>query len=477
MGLVMNFLLRTPRRPRHVRSDGEEAFRVSLVVTAACLLMSASACLAGGPAGAPVYSLEDCLALVRKQNPDVLAAAKRVDATKAAIMTAKSGVYPSLTTTGYYQYREQSLTSAGGTNPNQRKVDYYGDARLSQNLYSAGAVRNRIAAAKILAEAEQNTYAAQIDTSTLAARLAFYQTLYAEASIDIRQQAVDLLKAQLKDQTDHLAAGTVGQLNVNRAQVSLANEQPLLLDAQASVQTAYVALAQLLGVAYPADARARPFRIRGELSCPPMRMTLAECLARAQAMRPEIASRKLAIDALKHQVIVEKSVTRPQVSAFASYDIYSEPSLLSVRDNFSGGTVGLQASWNVFDGFATRGRVRSVQAQQGQAEALLEATRQQVEADVRSAFYDLQETGETLRPLGENIARANESVTLSIQSFDTAAATQLDVLQTRISLTTARLSELAVRLRYHSALARLERAMGMGRPTEGSATALPAANK
>ena len=344
-------------------------------------------------------------------------------------------------------------------------------------MFSSGQVRNRIAVAKLQADTENNTYLAQVDISLLATRLAFYQILYAEATVDIRKQAVDLLAAQLKDQTDRFAAGSVGQLNVNRAQVSLANEQPALQDALSSVQTAYVALAQLLGVAYPDDARTRPFSVRGQLSCPPMRLTLAECLARAQELRPEIVARKQAIEALKHQTTADKAGTRPQLSAFASYDIYSEPSLLSVRDNFSGYTIGLQATWNVFDGFATRGRVRSDQALQGQAQAQLQATRQQVEADVRTAFSDLQDAANSLQPLGENIVRANEGIGLSINSFDTGAYTQLDVLQTRINLTTARLIELAVRLRYHSALARLERAMGMGRPTQGNATAPLRTNK
>ena len=311
----------------------------------------------------------------------------------------------------------------------------------------------------------------------LATRLAFYQTLFAEAAIDVRQQAIDLLSAQLKDQTDRFNAGSVGQINVNRAQVSLANEQPSLLDAQSAVQTAYVNLSQLIGVAYPADARARPFKVRGELSCPPMRMTLAECVIRAQERRPEIVARRLAIDALKHTVTAEKAGTRPQVNAFASYDIYSEPSVLSVRDSFSGYTIGVQANWNLFDGFATRGRVRSAQAQQGQAEAQLEATRQQVEADVRTAYYELQDAANSLGPLGGNINLANEDVTLSVQQFDAGLLTQLDVLQARLSLTNARLNELSTRLRYHQALARLERAMGLGRPNEGSATARPAANK
>ena len=452
-------------------------FGISLIGSAGWLVTPVTALYAGKPAAVPVYTLQDCLALVSKQNPDVVAEGKRVEAARAAIFTARAGIYPSVTSTGYYQYREQSLSSQGGVDGNTRKVDYYGDGRVSQNLYSAGAVRNRIAAAKITLEAENNTYLGQVDTSTLAARMAFYQVLFAEASIGVRQEAVDLLDAQLKDQTDHFAAGSVGQLNVNRAQVALANEVPALLDAKASVTTSYVALAQLLGVRYPDDALAQPFRIRGNLSCPPVRLSLAECIARAESARPEIAQRKLAIDALKHQAVVEKSATRPQVSAFASYDIYSEPSLLSVRENFSGYTVGVQATWNIFDGFATRGRVRGVEAQEGAAEAQLQATRQQVEADVRTAYYDLRQAIETLQPLAANIAKASETQGLSVQNFDAGLTTQLDVLQARVDVTRARVLELGVRLRYQNALARLERAMGMGRPTQGSAATLPGAKK
>ena len=473
----MNFFPCTRRRPRPLRRSLVAVSGFSLISLVGALLASVGACRAGGPTGAPVYSLDDCLALVRKQNPDVIAAAKRAEAARAAITTAKATIYPALTSAGYIQYREQSLTTEGGATPTNRKEDYSGDVRLSQRLYSAQADRNRIAAAKLQAEAETNTYQAQIDTSSLAARLAFYQTLYAEASIAIRQHAVDLLASQLKDQQDRLAAGSVGQLNVNRAQVALANEQPSLLDAQSSVQTAYVTLAQLLGVAYPENARDRPFRVRGELSCPPLRMTLAECLARAQAVRPEVSSRKLAIEVLKHQVVVEKSGTRPLVTAYAAYDIYSEPSILSTRDNFSGYTLGLQASWTIFDGFATRGRVRGVQAQLGQAQAQLEATRQQVETDVRTAFYDLRLAADTLPPQASNIRLANETLSLYTGQFDAGLSSQLEVLQSRVDLTRAELTELGIRLRYHNALARLERAMGLGRATQGRATALPVPNK
>ncbi len=416
----------------------------------------------------PAYSLAECLDLAARQNPDVIAANRRVDAAHAVVIQAKAGIFPQLSSTGYYQRREQSVASNGGTQNDIRPDDYFGDVRIAQSLYSSGAVRNRIAAAKLVEQVAGLDLQAALDTVTLVVREAFYSTLAAEQSIGVRQQAVDLLGAQLKDQRDRLAAGSVGQINVNRAEVSLANEQPALLQARSNVRTAYATLSQVLAVSYPKETMDPPFRVRGALDYQPFSMSLEECLGRATAMRPELEGRKLALDVLKHQLVVEKAATRPQISAFAAYDIYSQPSELAVKDNFAGYTIGILGSWTLFDGFATLGRVRGIRAQQAEAAAQLVATRLQVETDVRVAFDQLKTAESTLRPLGQNIALANTTLDLATHNFDAGLNTQLDVLQSRADLTRVQASELGGRLAYNLALARLERAMAAGRPSQGS---------
>ena len=425
------------------------------------------------PAAPPTYTLAECVALAGKQNPDVLAAAKRVDAARATITAAKGAIYPALTSNGYYQYREQEVATEGGNQPRYRNQDYVGDVRVSQNLYSGGAVRKRIDAAKLQTQIGSLELQTALDTATLGVRTAFYQTLYAEANIGVRQQAVDLLATQLKDQKDRFAAGSVGQINVNRAQVTLTHEQPELIQARTELQTAYVGLSQVLGIAYPNGATDAPFRVRGSLEVRPLGLTKDECVGRALSNRPEITARKIALDVLGDQLVIEKSATRPQISAFAAYDIYSEPDLLATHDNFSGYTVGLQGTWTLFDGFATRGRVRGVVAQRGAAEAQLVATRLSVEAEVRNAFDQLRQAEATLRPQAENITLANETLQLTSHNFDAGLNTQLDVLDSRVQLTRAQSTELAGRLAYNTALARLERAMGLAPPDASNAAPNP----
>ena len=456
------------RQPRAARSRDARGGWMLLALAGWWLTAAPGALPA---AETPVYTLPDCLELTAKQNPDVLAAAKRAEAARATITTAKGALYPELTTTGYYQYREQDLSTEGGDQPRDRNQDYYGDARVAQSLYSGQAVRKRIDSAKLQTRIGLLDLQAALDTATLTVRTAFYQTLYAESNIGVRQQALDLLAAQLKDQQDRLTAGSVGQINVNRAQVTLTNEQPAFFQARTDLKAAYVALSQTLGVAYPENATDAPFRVSGSLDVRPLGLTKEECVSRALANRPELEARKLAIDVFTDQIVIERAATRPQISAFAAYDIFSEPDVLSERETFSGYTVGIAGSWTIFDGFATRGRVRSVIAQRGAAEAQLVATRQSVEAEVRNAFDSLRQALDTLRPQAQNITLANETLDLTTHNFDTGGNTQLEVLDSRLQLTRARSIELAGRFSYNAALARLERAMGLGHPVSDSKSA------
>jgi outer membrane protein len=419
----------------------------------------------------PAYALADCLRLAVQQNPDVLVAAKRLEGAKGTLMESRAGLFPTLGSAGYYQRRQEQLATQGGVDLLRKPDDYYLSARLTQNVYSAQATRNRVAIGKTQFQGEELNYLTALDAAGLEVRTAFYQTLFAEANIGVRQQAVEILGAQLKDQRDRLAAGSVSQLNVNRAQVALANEQPSLDEARYQLRAAYVALAEVLGIPYADDAMSAPFRVRGSLEYRGENLSLDQCLRRAEELRPEIQARKLDIETLNRQITVEKAATRPRVDVFAGYDLYSETNLLSARDNFSGYTVGVNGSWAIFDGFATLGRVRSARARVGGAAATLGATRLQVQGEVRTAYYQLQQAEATLRPQSENIRLANETLQIARTNFDVGLATQLDILQSRVDLTRAQTNELAARLSCNLARARLDRAMGTNRPGMNAADA------
>src|SRR5467141_5265013 len=91
----------------------------------------------------PAYTIEQAVAVAQQRNPDILIARKRVVGAHGGFIEARSGFYPSLTSSGLYDKRQtQSET-------NLRQEDYDATIRLEQNLYTGGQVTSQRAIAQL----------------------------------------------------------------------------------------------------------------------------------------------------------------------------------------------------------------------------------------------------------------------------------------------------------------------------------------
>jgi len=131
---------------------------------------------------------------------------------------------------------------------------------------------------------------------------------------------VRVLDEELKNQQEQLSAGIVGKLNVQRAEVALANERPELFNAQTELKNSYLRLAELFGNDLRPGAPAAPFEISGQLQYRPNHPDLNNCLARADASRPVIKARQKDIEIEDRQYVLDRSASRPHVRAFSGYE-------------------------------------------------------------------------------------------------------------------------------------------------------------
>ena len=445
--------------PSRIRRIAALAFTVVLLGSVAPV----ANCWAGeatAPGETAIYSLEDCVRVALRDNPDALVAARQLDAARAGITTAQAGFLPSVSANGNYLRREAHFASEAAQDPTRRPDDYSLSARVSQNLYSAGRVRAQVDISKRTTLGAEMTYKAALETVALATRTAFFQVLYAESNLGVRREAVDILNHQLGDARGQFNAGQVPQINVQRVEVNVANERPSFYQAQAEITTAYIALAQAMGVPFPPGRTRPPFRVRGSLETMPVPPALDLALHRAETQRPELAARRLDVDNANRQITVEKAATRPRVDVFAGYDLFSEPSTLATKDSYNGYTVGVQGSWQIFDGGATLGRVRAGRARVLAAAEQLRQQRLSVQADVRLAYEAIVQARETLRAVEGNVNLARESLGLITTNVGIGLASQLELLQSRLDLTRSQNTRLSALLAYRVAIARPDRAMG-----------------
>src|SRR6184192_3942472 len=401
---------------------------------------------------APVYTIEQAVAVAQEHNPDILIARKRVQGARGSWIEARSGFLPSVSSSGVYDKRQtQSETSL-------RQEDYNAILKLEQNLYTGGAVSSQVAIAQLNIAKANYDLQETISRVTMDVRIAFNELLLNRAKLRVHEDSVRVFDKELKGEQENFNAGIVGKLNVQRAEVALANERPELFNAQTELKNSYLRLAELFGTDLAPGAQAPPFEISGQLQYRPNHPDLNDCLARADANRGIIKVRAKDIEIEDRQYVLDRSATLPHVRAFSGYEVYSERDP-DVGPEFNyGGVVGINATWNIFDGHATKGRMQATRARREAAVQALAAARRSVASEVRSAFFDLQQADRVLESETKNVQTSDEALDMARGNFAAGLGTQLDVLQAAADVTRTRTTRLSAIYLHNTALARLAHA-------------------
>lgn len=407
---------------------------------------------ATGHAAWPSYGVEDAVALARSQNPEIAIARKQIQAARGGFVEARSGFLPSVVSTGLIDKREHQ------SDTRLRDEDYNVSLRVQQNLYTGGAVTSQVAIARLNIEKQEYQFQEVVNRVTMDVRTAFYELLLNRAKISLREDSVRVLKEELKTQQERLTAGTVGTLDVERAQVALANERPELINAQTQLKNSYLRLAELLGINIAMEAEAPSFEAVGQLHYQPRHVDLNDCLTRADANRPEIKARQKDIEIEDRQFALNQSELRPHIGLFSAYEVYNERDPEVGREFNHGYLVGITGTWHIFDGFATKGRLQATRARHDAAVQALEATRRAIASEVRTVFFDLEQADRVLEAETKNVQTAEDSLQNAKGNLAAGLGTQLDILQSASDVTRTRTTRLSAIYLHNVALARLARA-------------------
>jgi len=240
--------------------------------------------------------------------------------------------------------------------------------------------------------------------------------------------------------------------------VALANEQPELFNAQTQLKDSYLRLGDLFGLEARQGTSAAPFEVSGHLQYQPNHPDLNDCLARADANRAVIKAREKDIEIEDQQYILDRSAMRPHVRAFSGYEVYSERDPAVGPEFNYGYVVGINATWNIFDGFATKGRVQATRGRREAAVQALAAARRAVASEVRSAFFDLEQADRVLETETNNVQAADAALDIAKSNFAAGLGTQLDILQAASDVTRTRTTRLSAIYLHNVALARLAHA-------------------
>jgi outer membrane protein TolC len=272
---------------------------------------------------------------------------------------------------------------------------------------------------------------------------------------------VNLLNKELDDQQHRFDAGTVPKFNVLRAEVAVANARPPLINARNAYRIAKNNLSNLLGYNLPRDVwEDIPLNLTDKLEAEPYSVQLPVAIAQALERRTELAALEKTVGLQKENIINARSGYKPTIDAFAAYEWHNNQFSTDVGDELDGWIVGGELTWNIFDGFLTRGKVIQAKAQLAHAKADVEDRARQIELEVRTDYSSFIEAREVLESQEKVQEEAEEALRLARARAEAGTGTQLDVLDAETSLTQARTTQVQALHDYDVARARLERAIG-----------------
>jgi len=443
-------------------------------------------------------SLDSAIAIALARNPLVLRAITEIERQQGVVIEARAAAYPHVSLGMNLDVIDEYLNpgpdvhpantladdsggtitlpspggpitmelpgSSSGQPPNTDKSpneSWQIEIRITKSLYNGGATRASIAQAKLIEEAIVTDFQEICLETILEVRRLFYDTLFQRGRIVVEEESVALLREDLQDQTRRFDAGTVPRFNVLRAEVAVFNELPKLIEAKNAYRNSLDRLAKILAIDYPPGTGEEftPFSPTGELDKTDRNLVLAPCINQALIQRPLLVGLNRRIEAERQGIIVARAGWLPRFDAHATYRIQNDPFWDNLDRTDSGYLAGIAGQWDIFDGFATLGRVRQGRQQTRSAELQFEDDRRQVELDTRVAYSRYIASLEYIRSQEKNVELAAESLRLARSRFDSGAGTQLDVLDARVQLTQAALNELNARYQYQLALAEMDRAI------------------
>src|SRR3954463_13953624 len=167
------------------------------------LFLMASAFGARFGLAGPAYSVDQAVAIAKKQNPEILMAAKQLEAARGGVTEARAGFLPGVVSTGLLRKRDRVEASR------LRSDDYDASVRVVQNLYTGGAITSQLTIARLNEEKRALEYQALVNRVSMDVRLAYYDVLLNRAKIRVREQSVHVYEEELKTQKERMEAGTV----------------------------------------------------------------------------------------------------------------------------------------------------------------------------------------------------------------------------------------------------------------------------
>ena len=421
--------------------------------------------VAGGGRGALAreMALSDCISAALEANRTIAESRESLAQARAGISEARSGFLPNLSLSGSYNFVEENQTvnlPLPGVGTERLKVDfaydYIMDLALSQPLYTGGRLWSsyRISTlSRDIAVADLERLEADVALSVIEV---FYSYLLANQSVVVAQDAISTAEEFLRVVRSRYSQGQASRFEVMRAEVEVSNLTPALISARNAVALSELSLKNLMGVPLGEE-----IEFRGSFDETPVNIGAADAVRRALENRPELRILRNRARIADRSLVLARAGRLPTFAVTADYNVGSNQLSLEGEKWDKTFNAYFVVSLPIFDGFRTKSQIARSRSEIRQADLSVAQMEEAIELEVRSSLLDLDAALERLKSQEKSVEVAQEGLKIANDQYVQGVATNLDVMDAQLALTTARKNRLEALHDLNLATATLERSMGV----------------
>lgn len=380
-------------------------------------------------------SLEDAVTIAFSNNKDIQIQEQEIKFAKANILATYSQFLPKVNLDAGYTHNGAvlRLTTASLKKDTGIFSGYKNDNSLGvsigQSVYNGGADFANFKQAKLGLEVQEETLRSRkLDLEFETKRL-YYGLLLAYETERIAQDLVSQAQAHYEDVKNKFSQGTTSRFDLLQSKVQVSKLIPELVKARNAIDSIMADLKKLLSLKIQDYITAKE-----KLAYSAIEINEGEFLKNAYISRPEMILKSLGIDISKWQIETAKAGSRPQVNAGLGYSYRSNNPANMFNSRHNIWNVGLSVSIPIFDGFSTKAKVQEAKARYAQAGLAQENLHDQIAVDIEKACLDMNEALSIIDASKDNIGEAKEALRIAEASFDNGVGTNLDILDSQVTL-------------------------------------------
>jgi outer membrane protein len=285
-------------------------------------------------------------------------------------------------------------------------------------LFTSGAIQHGIDAAR------ENVHSAELEAEQSAKDLKmrvaeeYVAVLRAQRDVVVTETSARSLASHADDVVKLFKHGQVPRNDLLAAQVALSNAKQEVIRARHRLDASRAAYNRRTGRPLAAMVRIE------EVPVTPTEGMLDDLTRQALHARREPARIATQIHALRHLAARFRSQNRLQVNLRGEYAY--EENRFQIPDGI--GSLGVGASWNVFDGGKNRYQAMALERRADGLVRVKKDLESQIALEVRRAWLDVQETGRRLTVASEAIERAEENLRVARGRYKAGTAISTEVL-------------------------------------------------